>query len=196
MNTEERAKAIEQWCEKVDKWCAEDDEIYSKNYLKKQLEKVAKEQEEERKIARKQFYEKHKIMIDRLKEKERQHRANRLKTDMNYKIRLDYRNKLNNAIINNRESELTKELLGCTVEEARKHLESQFKKRMSCKNHGKWHIDHIIPCAAFNLENKEEQRKCFHYTNLQPLWAKKNLEKSDKILPQYEERYRRMKESE
>ena len=51
---------------------------------------------------------------------------------------------------------------------------------MSWENHGTWHIDHRVPCAKFDLTKKEEQEKCFHYTNLQPLWAKDNLSKGNK----------------
>lgn len=51
---------------------------------------------------------------------------------------------------------------------------------MSWSNYGKWHIDHIIPCAAFDLSDEFEQRACFHYSNLQPLWAYDNIGKSDK----------------
>jgi hypothetical protein len=43
-----------------------------------------------------------------------------------------------------------------------------------------WHIDHIIPCAAFDLTKSEEQKKCFHYTNLRPMWASENISKSSK----------------
>ena len=55
---------------------------------------------------------------------------------------------------------------------------------MSWDNHGfgddKWHIDHIIPCSNFDLTKKEEQKKCFNYKNLQPLWQKDNLSKGNK----------------
>jgi hypothetical protein len=52
---------------------------------------------------------------------------------------------------------------------------------MTKENYGKWHVDHIIPCAAFNFNNEEEQRRCFHYTNLQPLWAEENIKKGAQI---------------
>ena len=58
---------------------------------------------------------------------------------------------------------------------------------MSWGNYGKWHVDHIRPCASFNLVNEEEQKKCFHYTNLQPLWAKDNLSKGSKYYEDMEE---------
>lgn len=77
----------------------------------------------------------------------------------------------------------TLELLGCSIETARKHIEQQFKDGMNWSNCGAsgWHIDHIIPCSAFDLTKIEEQKKCFHYTNLQPLWAKENMSKGNKL---------------
>ena len=53
---------------------------------------------------------------------------------------------------------------------------------MSWDNYGKWHIDHIIPCASFDLADETQQRLCFHFTNLQPLEASENMRKGCKIL--------------
>ena len=72
----------------------------------------------------------------------------------------------------------TPELLGCSIEVCRKHLEDQFEDGMSWENHGEWHIDHRRPCASFDLVNEEEQRICFHHTNLQPMWGAENLSKN------------------
>ena len=75
----------------------------------------------------------------------------------------------------------TIELLGCTIQDVRIFLETKFQPGMSWDNYGEWHIDHIKPCAKFNLQDPEEQRKCFHWTNLQPLWAADNLSKGDRL---------------
>lgn len=89
---------------------------------------------------------------------------------------------IKNTVVNygGRKAAKTEELLGCTVEAAREHLERQFLPGMSWSNHGQWHIDHIRPCASFeDLTRLEQQKACSHYTNLQPLWAEDNLAKSD-----------------
>jgi hypothetical protein len=80
-----------------------------------------------------------------------------------------------------KKSKSTQELIGCDIEQLWIHLEKSFKSGMTRKNYGKWHVDHIIPCASFDLTKPEEQAKCFHYTNLQPLWASENLAKGSKI---------------
>jgi hypothetical protein len=75
----------------------------------------------------------------------------------------------------------TLNLLGCTTAKLKHHIESQFRKGMNWGNYGigsgKWHIDHIAPCASFDLSNPEAQRICFHYLNLKPLWGIDNLRK-------------------
>ena len=57
----------------------------------------------------------------------------------------------------------------------------KFSKGMNWKNYGKWHVDHIRPVSKFNLKNRKERNDAFHYSNLQPLWARENLKKSDKV---------------
>ena len=70
-------------------------------------------------------------------------------------------------------------LLGCSIEEFIKYIEDRFTDGMSWDNRGLhgWHIDHIRPCASFDLTDPKQQKECFHYTNLQPLWAYENRSK-------------------
>jgi hypothetical protein len=75
----------------------------------------------------------------------------------------------------------TVELLGIDTKQLASYLESKFLPGMTWENRGEWHIDHIIPLAAFDLTNEHEQRRAFHYTNLQPLWARDNLKKGKKL---------------
>ena len=76
----------------------------------------------------------------------------------------------------------TIQLLGCTIAEFKIHLESLFTDDMTWDNYGSyWHVDHIKPCSLFNLLLEEEQMKCFHYSNMQPLKAEDNLKKYNKF---------------
>lgn len=80
-------------------------------------------------------------------------------------------------------SHRTCELIGCDVDFLRDYLEARFSPGMSWENHGKhgWHIDHKIPCAKFDLTDPAQQKQCFHYSNLQPLWAADNWSKHDTL---------------
>jgi hypothetical protein len=71
-------------------------------------------------------------------------------------------------------------ILGIGYEELVKHFETLFQEGMTWENMGLWHIDHIIPLSS--AKNEQEIIKLCHYKNLQPLWAKDNIEKSDRIL--------------
>lgn len=107
---------------------------------------------------------------------------NRLKTNPAFRIRKNLKTRLYHAVRGFSKSKKTMELLGCTVEELKKYLESKFLFEMSWSNYGKiWEIDHIQPCSSFDLSKEEEQIKCFHYNNLQPLWSKLNRMKSDNL---------------
>ena len=104
-------------------------------------------------------------------------------TEPSYKLITNQRTRIT-GILKKHKTNKTLELLGCSAEFLRKYLENKFQEGMSWENYGKygWHVDHIIPCSSFDLTNIEQQQSCFHYTNLQPLWAIDNLKKSNKIL--------------
>lgn len=70
-------------------------------------------------------------------------------------------------------------LVGCTVEQLREHIAKQFTEGMTFENYGEWHVDHIRPCASFDLNDPEQLKTCFNWQNLQPLWAADNLRKKD-----------------
>lgn len=80
----------------------------------------------------------------------------------------------------------TLDLLGCTVEHFRFHLEQQFTDGMTWDNYGDWHMDHIQPCASFDQTDPEQQKLCWHYTNYQPLWASDNCSKRDTIINEHQ----------
>ncbi len=83
------------------------------------------------------------------------------------------------AMRGNVKSSKSVSLLGCSPLYLRKWIESQFTQGMTWDN---IHVDHMMPCASFNLIDSDEQTRCFHYTNLQPLLAEDNLKKSDSIV--------------
>ena len=113
------------------------------------------------------------------------------KTDILVRIARTLRDKVRVTIKKTKATKFahTKELVGCSFEELKLHIEKQFTEGMSWEefNSGRIHIDHFLPCCSFNLVDEEEQRKCFHYTNLRPLWAEDNLRKAteDKKLSIY-----------
>ncbi len=111
---------------------------------------------------------------------------NKLKNDPLFKLQRQIRKRLLSALKaqNAHKKSGTVDLLGCSIQYFKLYMENKFQPGMAWENHGikGWHIDHIRPCASFDLTKEEEQRKCFHYTNLQPLWAFDNLSKKDKII--------------
>jgi hypothetical protein len=106
----------------------------------------------------------------------------RIENDVGFKMLQRCRKRLYEAIKEKVKSARTKELIGCTTEELKIHIENQFTDGMNWNNYGKWHIDHIIPCASFDFSKQENQFICFNYKNLQPLWAIDNIRKSDNIV--------------
>lgn len=105
-------------------------------------------------------------------------------TDINFKLAILLRKRLNTIIKKEIKAGSAVKDLGCTCEELKHHLESKFQEGMSWDNYGRtgWHIDHIIPLWSFDLTNRKEFVRAVHYTNLQPLWAVDNIRKSNKII--------------
>jgi hypothetical protein len=116
--------------------------------------------------------------------KNTEYAKNRLKIDINFKILCNLRSRINNSLKGFNKSLNTMFLIGCEIDYLMYHIQEQFTKGMSWDNYGKgkgkWNIDHIKPCSKFDLSKESEQRKCFHYSNLQPLWAEDNLKKGKK----------------
>lgn len=107
----------------------------------------------------------------------------RRQNNIEYRVRLNLRRRIHHVIRSGRKSASTMELLGCTIEFFLKHIESQFLPGMTWDNYGTtgWHIDHIKPCYTFDLTKEEDQKECFHYSNMRPLWAKDNLSRKRNV---------------
>jgi hypothetical protein len=120
---------------------------------------------------------------EKLNEQSRLYKKNKYHNDIQYRLKSNLRRRILRAMHKNTKSKSTLDLVGCSIEYLRKYLESKFKSGMSWNNYGHkgWHIDHIRPCKSFDLSLESEQKICFHYTNLQPLWWFDNLEKGDSI---------------
>tara|TARA_R110001583_G_scaffold69051_1_gene195951 strand:+ start:571 stop:1191 length:621 start_codon:yes stop_codon:yes gene_type:complete len=105
---------------------------------------------------------------------------NRSKTIPSFRMRKSLKSRIYSALKGNNKSASTMKLIGCSIDKLWNHLESKFESWMTKENYGLWHVDHIKPCAKFDLTCEEQQRICFHYTNLQPLEAIENMRKGCK----------------
>jgi len=182
--------------------CKDCKKNYDKNNRLKNIKKLAKQQKTWRKQnpakvkkLLKKWRENHKEKIQKYREDNKEYfriyrKLNnksilnyfhkRYNSDINFRLKNVLRSRLYQALSGNRKNSKMIELLNCSIEKLKNHLQSQFVKGMTWDNYGKWHIDHIKPCAKFDLSKAEEQQKCFHYTNLQPLWAIDNIKKGCK----------------
>ncbi len=107
-------------------------------------------------------------------------RRRKIKEDANFRLRTRLTDRVRKALRNGEKAEGTMMLVGCSLKDARVHIENKFQKGMSWENMGEWHIDHIVPCSAFDLVDPKEQKICFNWANLQPLWATDNHKKHAK----------------
>jgi len=163
-------------------YCKKCNKQYQKDYYRRNKQKIDNNHKKyyktykikinkKRKEYRKQYYLKNKKRLTQMQLK-------KLKNNLEYRIKTYLRIRLYHALKGNSKSSTTMKLVGCSIKQLKQHLERQFKNGMSWDNYGKWHIDHIKPCCTFDLSKINEQKKCFNYKNLQPLWAKDNLSKN------------------
>jgi hypothetical protein len=161
---------------------------YSKEYRKLNKDKIKKR----KKIYNEAWY---KINKDKIKLREKIYRSlnkdkknlyfkNKKKTDIQYKLSCNLRSRLNTAFNSNYKDGSAVRDLGCTIDELKTYLESKFQPGMTWDNWTTdgWHIDHIKPLSSFDLTDRKQLLEACHYTNLQPLWAKDNIIKSDKLV--------------
>ncbi len=123
--------------------------------------------------------------IEKTRCKNREYQRRKWRDDFEYWLKKTVGRRMRDALAchSAQKAGRTIALVGCPASTLALHLESKFLPGMSWENYGYdgWHIDHIIPLAKFDLKDPEQQAAAFHYTNLQPLWAKDNLTKSHKV---------------
>jgi len=145
----------------------------SKKYRTNNFEKIKKE--------KKIYYQKNK---EKIRERHRNYMRKRRKTDKMFKLKDNIRSLIKNSFLYSKnwgKTSKTQKILGCSFEELKRHLESQFQKGMTWDNYGRngWHIDHIYPVSR--ARDEQHLLELNHYTNLQPLWAKDNLSKGNRL---------------
>ena len=106
-------------------------------------------------------------------------------TNIQFALKERLRSRLSSALrryeVRPVKSDHTLVLIGCPIEDLKTYLENRFKPGMSWGNRDKWQIDHVRPCASFDLTQESQQKECFHYSNLQPLWSEENRIKGAKL---------------
>lgn len=133
-----------------------------------------------RKVEKKKYLQKNREKVNALG---RRYRREKYKNSVNFKIASCLRSRLASAIRKKFKSGSAVRDLGCSIDEFKKYISDKFQVGMSWDNYGQdtWHLDHIIPLCAFDLTDRDQLMAACHYTNLQPLWARDNLQKGRKI---------------
>jgi len=143
---------------------------------------------------REKFLEYHKIKrqkeIEKFKEYDKKYKAankykirdynkKRWKCNIQHRIKSILRVRLHTLLKGDNKFKSAYKLIGCDIIEFRHYMESKFLPEMNWDNHGNvWELDHILPCSKFDLTLLEEQQKCFHFSNYQPLFKTTQIAES------------------
>ncbi len=121
---------------------------------------------------------------EKIKKYQNEYKKNRLQNDSIFKFGFNLRCLIRCSFKRNnnkfKKNTKTEKILGCTIEEFKNYILTKFTKKMTFENYGEWHLDHIIPISSATTE--EELIILNHYTNFQPMWAKENISKGNKII--------------
>lgn len=159
-------------------------QTYYQNWLENNRETRNLSNQKYRQNNRQQFRDYYKTYRSKpsFKENRRNYENSKRKISNLYRVKTNLRKRIGSFLKGKKKSKSTEILLGCSYQDFIIYLEQKFTDGMSWENYGLygWHIDHIIPLSSATDELSLE--KLCHYTNLQPLWAKDNLSKGDKII--------------
>jgi hypothetical protein len=160
------AEKLKEYQKEYNKLNAEKIKEYKKEYYKENAEKIKENTKEYQKEYQKKYYQ------------------NNFKLYLIHIQRSQINRCFKSSLLNKNKHSI--EYLGCDIETFINH----FQKKIDYFNNNiatneimtfhNIHIDHIKPVSKFNLDDEDEFLKCCHFTNIQPLLAKHNLEKSNK----------------
>ena len=174
--------------------CKECTKVYNQSEARKAYRKAYKKayRESEKGKATEKAYMKAYNQSEKGKAKrkaaQRAYMKNRRQTDPVYKLQCNLRSGFCDWIKGNTKTCRTEQYVCCTYKELLDYLESQFEEGMTWQNHGEWQIDHFKAQSRFDPTIEEEAFKCWHYTNLQPMWASENISCGNKKKPGDENR--------
>jgi hypothetical protein len=114
------------------------------------------------------------------KDKIREYFRMKYNTDINHRIKQRINGRLRSCVKTKKNSSFS--YLSCDIEFFKQWIEYQFDDNMSWDNIGKWHFDHVIPCASYDLTDEKQILECYHWSNIRPLWCSENCSKGCKVL--------------
>lgn len=190
-NQRSSSDGLKPWCRSCSR--EYNQKYYTENRLKliADVKAYAAQHAEKKKLQVSAYQKKHRVRLSARKTELRKLRwpeflaecreyDRRRSKEPGHRLKKNLRTRIYLALVGINKSGTTEKLLGCSIDHLRIHLESQFCPGMTWENYGPvWHVDHKLPCASFDLTDPVQQATCFHYSNLQPLFAADNIRKSD-----------------